>query len=328
MDTVAGLRRAFEMVTPPSSAAEEDYRIAASIGCAYLARSRSGTATVLIPLASETAAIGRRGGGFALNPVSIVAFNYAGRRWDQPAACLECTDLALTDTFFVLVLDLVRRFESIDPTRRWTATLEWLEEWQSLLARRSLMTTEQQLGLWGELWFMAESSNVDVLLSAWRGPESDVFDFFVDEIGVELKVSRRPHVHHVSQRQVQAPAGDRQAYLLSIWVAPDPVKGVSLAELIDRLVAIVEDPPCFVKKISMLGLSMHDRDQYDTRYVMLEEPRWFHTDDVPRIRVLDDGISDLRFVVTLDPDRSLQMSAAQDLWRRFGHSSLHSTVTT
>ena len=328
MDAVAGLRRAFEMVSPPSSAAEEDYRIAASIGCAYLARSRSGTATVLIPLTSETAAIGRRGGGFALSPASIVAFNYEGRRWHQPAACLECTDLALTDTFFVLVLDLVKRFETMDPTKRWPATLEWLEEWQSLLARRSLMTTEQQLGLWGELWFIAQSSNVDVLLSAWRGPDSDAFDFFVDEVGIELKVSRRPHVHHVSQRQVQAPAGDKQAYLLSIWVTPDPMKGVSLAELIDRLVAILEDPPSFLKKISMLGLSMHDRDQYDTRYVMLEEPRWFRAEDVPRIRVLDDGISDLRFVVTLDPDSSLPKSAAHDLWRRFGHLDLYSTRVT
>lgn len=325
MDAVAELRRAFETVSLPSNSTEEDYRIATSIGCAYLARSRTGAATVLIPLTSEERSIGRRGGGFALSPASSVAFNYEGRRWSQPAASLECTDFALTETFLVLALDLVKRFEVTHPSKRWATTLEWLEEWQSLLARRPLMTAEQELGLWGELWFMAQSHYVDILLSAWRGPDSDTVDFFVDDVGVELKVSRRPLVHHVSRRQVQTPLGDRQSYVLSVWVAPDPVKGISLAELLDKLVALVADPPLFVKKISMVGCSMQDRDQYATRYVMLEQPRWFRSEDIPRIRVLDDGISDIRYVVTLDPDKSLGEREAKDLWKRFGHSEACST---
>jgi hypothetical protein len=319
MDAVAELRRAYEMLDPVSGTIEEDYRIAAALGCTYLARSRSGAATVLIPLSTGAAAVGRRGGGFALSQSPVVAFNYEGRRWRQAAASLECTDPALTDTFFVLAVDLEKRLQPIDATRRWAATLEWLEEWQSLLARRPTMTVEQQLGLWGELWFIAQSNLADVLVQGWRGPESDAVDFFLDDIGIELKVSRRQHVHHVSRRQVQARLGDKQAYLLSLWVAPDPVRGISVTELIDRLVATVADPPLFVKKVSMVGCSMHDRDQYDTRYSLLEPPLWFLAEEVPQVRVVDDGISDLRYVVTLDTDRSLTESAAQALWRRFGH---------
>jgi hypothetical protein len=317
VDAVTGLRQAFERLRPPSKT-DEDYRIVFSMGCAYLACSRSGTPTVLVPLESEVGAIGRRGGGFALNPVARVAFDYNGHRWMQPAATLECTDISLTGTFQVLVADLVRRLEKTTSMSRWSATLDWLEEWQSLLSRRPTLTAEQQLGLWGELWFMSQSREVDTLLSAWRGPESAVIDFFMDDVGVELKVSRRSHVHHVSHRQVDTPVGDKQAYLLSMWIAPDPVKGVSLAELIDWLVATVSDPPLLLKKLSLVGCSIHDRYQYGTRYVLLEEPRWFRVEDVPRIRVFDEGISDIRYVVTLDLDKSLSDSAVQDLWGRFG----------
>ena len=42
-------------------------------------------------------------------------------------------------------------------------------------------------------------------------------DFFFDGVALEVKVSRRTHVHHVSQRQIDLPVGEHKAYLLSIW---------------------------------------------------------------------------------------------------------------
>lgn len=317
MDSAGQLRSAVESVKPPTSSNVYDYRIAKQVGCGYLARARSGSPAYLIPLAGESADVGRRGGGFALNAVSSVAFCYDGRDWNQAAAVLECTDLSLSDTFFVLVLDLNARLERDVPKRRWPLILQWLEEWQALLTRRAALTPEQQLGLWGELWFIARSSRADFLVSAWRGPDTDPVDFFADGLGLEVKASRRAHIHYVSHRQVRSPVGDSESYLLSAWVGVDPTRGVSLIDLVDEIVSTVTDAPKFLKKLSQVGYSIIDRDQYETKYVMLEEPLWFRLVDVPRVRDIDDGVSEIRYVVTLDPEKALNESEVRPLCRRF-----------
>jgi hypothetical protein len=199
----------------------------------------------------------------------------------------------------------------------WTDVLGWLDEWQALLNRRSVLTTEQQLGLWGELWLVSRAAHSEMIVNAWRGPDRDAVDFFLDGIGLEVKVSRRAHVHYVALRQVDLPVGDHVAYLLSLWVAPEPVRGVSLADLVDSAMAAVSDPARFLRHVAALGYSVADRDQYSTRYALLEAPLWFAVTDVPRVRAIDPGISQVRYVVALDPDKCLNETAEADLWRHF-----------
>jgi hypothetical protein len=147
--------------------------IATTVGSAFLARARSGAPTLLIPLDVVPVAVGRRGGGFSLNPAARVVFEYSGRRWEQSAAALECTDIQLSDVFLVLVIDICCRISSTAGNITWRAILAWVEEWQTLLSRRNLLTAEQQLGLWGELWTTSKARDPDSLVSAWRGPEGE-----------------------------------------------------------------------------------------------------------------------------------------------------------
>ena len=97
----------------------------------------------------------------------------------------------------------------------------------------------------------------------------------------------------------------------------DKEKGISLAELVDAALARVSDAPALLKQIALLGYSPLDRDQYGTRFIPLEIPRWFRAEDVPRVRTIDAGISQVRYVVTLDIDRSLADDLASGLWRHF-----------
>ena len=108
----ASLREAIAAVGAPSTDDANDYRIATSVGPAFLARARSGAPTLLIPLDVAPVTVGRRGGGFSLTPAPRVAFEYAGRRWEQAAAALECTESQLVDAFLVLVVDICRRLAS------------------------------------------------------------------------------------------------------------------------------------------------------------------------------------------------------------------------
>src|SRR5262249_2258500 len=127
----ASLKEAMAAVAAPSADEPDDYRIATSIGPAFLARGRSGAPTLLVPLDGVPVAVGRRGGGFSLSPVTRVAFEYAGRRWEQAAAALECTESALVDAFLVLVLDVCRRLSSAVSGTTWQTILAWVEEWQT-----------------------------------------------------------------------------------------------------------------------------------------------------------------------------------------------------
>ena len=313
----ASLREAIAAVGAPSTYGANDYRIATSVGPAFLARARSGAPTLLIPLDVAPVTVGRRGGGFSLTPATRVAFEYAGRRWEQAAAALECTESPLVDAFLVLVMDICRRLASSAGEITWPTILALVDEWQMLLARRAVLTPEQQLGLWGELWVISKAVNPDPLVAAWRGPEGEAADFFFDGIALEVKVSRRAHVHHVSQRQIDLPVGMHKAYLLSVWVGVEPVRGISLAELVDTALARVSDAPALLKQIALLGYTPLDRDQYGTRFIPLDTPRWFRAEDVPRVGAIDPGISQIRYVVTLDIDRSLAGELASGLWCHF-----------
>jgi Putative PD-(D/E)XK family member, (DUF4420) len=311
------LRKLLASTGAPSLEDPSDYRIAAALGTAFLARGRAGRVTLLVPLPRAGGAVGRSGGGFTLSSAPQVAFAHSGRNWDQATAILECTDDKLADAFLVLVLDLTTRMASISEGITWPVILSWVEEWQILLGRKQLLSPEQQLGLWGELWVMARATNVDSLFGAWLGPDQEPIDFFYDAIGLEVKATRRAHVHHVSQSQVDRPRGEFQTYLLSIWVGVDSNQGISLAEKVDLLINRISDPTAFLRRLAQVGYTPHDREEYLTKFLVLEEPRWFSAEDVPSVREIDAGVSHVRYVVTLDLDDCLGPEQSLRLGRHF-----------
>lgn len=312
-----GLRAALAKLGKPSPPDPTAYQIAAQIGPGFLGLSGTGSVALLVPLDAVPVAAGRRGGGFSLSPAPRVAFQHGGRRWEQPAATLECTGGDMLDCFLVLTVDIARRLSAATPVVTWQAVVDCVDEWQELLARRAIMTLDRQLGLWAELWMISTAAEADRLVAAWRGPERGATDFFLDGVGLEVKASRQSLLHHVSQRQVDAPVGDHEAYLVSVWLGIEPGHGRSLPELVDDALARVSDAPALLKQIALVGYSPVDREQYETGFVVLETPRWFRAEDVPRVRAADPGVSQLRYVVTLDPERALIGETATRLWHHF-----------
>jgi hypothetical protein len=220
------------------------------------------------------------------------------------------------ETFIVLCADLLARLKAAEGVADWAAITKWVDEWQALLGKKALLTPEQELGLWGELWVVAQSANPDPLIGGWRGPERENVDFFLDGIGVEVKTSRREHAHFVSQKQVVQPVGEFDAYLLSIWVAPEPVRGKSIVELADDITSKAADGLAFLKHLGRLGFSPYDRDEYRTRFIALRTPKWFSAEIVPKVRAADEGVSNLRYQITLDVESAADEISEVSLWQR------------
>ncbi len=308
------LLAAWDASSQAPTSGDVEFALHARVGHHFAASSRDGLRAVVLPLAAGPRdAAGRRAAGFELMPHIRLRFDYGGRSWEGPAAALICREETLLDTFAVLAADISARFFDEPPT--WKAVLDVVEEWQSLLGRKGRMTPEGELGLWGELWLIDLATDVDRLFQAWLGPSGDAQDFFLDGVGIEVKTGRQRGSHHVSQTQVGRPVGSYPAWLLSLWVKPDPIAGTSLAALASRVVARSAQPESVVRQLAAAGYNPADREEYATGLVVLREPEWFPASAVPRVREADPGVSQLRYRIALDPATRADSQTEGLCWR-------------
>jgi len=292
-----------------------DYALLEKVGGGFLARGRDGSATLVFQIAdTDGGRVGRRSGGTELLAHRVTRFHFEGETWEGSAAALRCTNPELVDTFAVLASDVVGRL-STQPS--WPDIAALVDQWQTLLVPRGRPSRKRELGLWGELWFVNAARDPEALLAAWRGPEGDASDFFLGGVAVEVKTSRLLRRHHVSQSQVPTPVGDYSAWLLSLWTKQDPRSGVTVATLVDNLVGRARDPAEVLKTLARAGYSATDRGEYDSRYLLLEEPEWYPLETVPRVKSADAGVSHLRYQVVLDESRKGQSAVAHRQWNHF-----------
>jgi Putative PD-(D/E)XK family member, (DUF4420) len=272
-------------------------------GCSYLAISRQGWPALIVPVRSVTADNVRLTHGLAFRALVAVELSDGRERWTRPAAVLECREPQLTRTFAAMVAAFAARIAQHRP-----ASLEFvsglLTEWEDLLSRRGLLSAERELGLWAELWLLARTKRIDELLEAWRGPDSEWVDFLLDGKGFEVKASHRERVHVVSQEQVEPTLGNAEVFLLSLHVAVDPVHGKCLSNVVAQVAAAASDVAKFEEKLASVGYCRDDEQAYRRRYVVLSPPAVYRAQDVPRVRLADPGISQIRYRVEL-PAESL-----------------------
>jgi hypothetical protein len=296
--------------------ADVDYSLLAGANGIYVARAKTGTPALVIQLPEvPSGALGRRAGGCELLPYASLQFVSAKRAWTAAAAAFLCTDQDLLDVFVVLAADLERRLGSCP--REWRSIVSLVEEWQSLMAPRGRTSMEAEVGLWGEIWLLTASAAPDRLLSAWRGPDREPVDFFLDGKAVEVKTSRLRRQHWVSFAQVMNPVGDAEAWLLSLWIGLDPIRGETVPAMATRLLARVGDPAQALRRLAAAGYVAGDRAMYDMRIALLSEPEWYPMGSVPRVRSADPGVSRLRYTVSLDETHREHAAAAASLWRHF-----------
>lgn len=272
---------------------------------AHLAVTKDGTAALVVPVQRVVTENLRLTHGLALRAAPNVEFVRGADRWREPAAVIECRDPKLVHTFAAMAVALAQRLAHTTVTSLDTVT-SLFSEWERLLGRRQLLAGESELGLWGELWCLARTSRKNELLDAWRGPEREHLDLLLDGLGVEVKASRTSGVHFVSQTQLDSSVGQIDLVLLSLHVLPDPIRGRTLPELVRQIAADVDDVVSFEAKLASVGYSRADEAAYSRRFALVEVPLVFAAEDVPRVRLADPGVSDLRYRVELRPESALR----------------------
>ncbi len=305
----------FEATPAPTDA---DYGVVTMIAngqrprLVHLAKSRNGQSAILIPVSRIQSDTTRLTQGVALRSAISVEFVRGAEHWREPAAVVECRDPGLLRTFAGMAAAVIGRLEGrAKPS--WEAVATLFAEWERLLGRRKILKGESELGLWGELWCIARSSRSDELVAAWRGPDAESVDFFLDGLGVEVKAGRRAGVHFLSQAQVGGTLGDVPVVFLSLHVMSDPMRGRSLAEMVQLVAGDVSDVACFEEKLAAVGYSRADDAAYCRRLVILQTPLFYAAERVPRVRTADPGVSQIRYRAEFPREAVLEGQALEKL---------------
>lgn len=115
---------------------------------------------------------------------------------------------------------------------------KWRRFWSAI--SQGLLGRDQQIGLFGELWFLAHWLGPSIGLSAavhmWRGPFGARNDFECKSIGIEVKTSSRSdRAHHINGlEQLMEPTGG-SLFLMSLSVREEVSASDSLPVLIRNI---------------------------------------------------------------------------------------------
>ena len=153
------------------------------------------------------------------------------------------------------------QLEQISFTEAVTVTLA---DFRELLESASVLSSEREVGLFGEL------TVVDCLVStlggaravaAWRGPTGDEHDFNLGGGDLEVKSTlSEKRVHWIGSLSQLEPTPGRALWLLSVQLTTGLVEALTIADLIAKLRSrlVGADPAAFEKKLYGAGW----RDKY------------------------------------------------------------------
>ena len=167
------------------------------------------------------------------------------------------------------------------------AVLESIAEMEALLASRSRLSEEEEVGLWGELLLLEQlisRGGERLSLEAWLGPANSEHDFSLGEFEVEVKTTRSETRRHRigSDTQLQSSPG-RPLYLVSIQttLAGAADEGRTLPELIDAVRTTLSSTSArFEDALRDLRYYDRDADLYQKGFQLRTKPRAYLVDDL------------------------------------------------
>lgn len=220
---------------------------------------------------------------------------------------VACTQSDLSDVFDEVLADVLSKISNAAYPA--SACLQAVDRWRALLAakRPRYLSLVQQMSLYAELSiFQLLTGQGALRASWWRGPLREPHDFRTDRLAVEVKAvgntSRTVTIHGIEQLD---PSGKPLA--LAIVEVVEDTAGTTLSELVESLVANVDDRTEFGYLLLSAGYNRGDAAQYLQPYSMREVRHAIVSDSFPRIvtqsfkdGVAPAGVSSLNYQVSLD----------------------------
>jgi hypothetical protein len=157
-----------------------------------------------------------------------------GRRFE-----IAVTDRLLFVEAYPVLLAIADRLQ-IDGRSLDVALSDTMRILGRLLERHESLSVERELGLFGEVLFLAGLTSVvgaAEAIEAWRGPDGEEHDFGLRGIDIEIKTTNAERrLHWIGSLTQLVPTADRPLWLVSLQLTgAGPDDGRTLSELIDTV---------------------------------------------------------------------------------------------
>lgn len=224
---------------------------------------------------------------------------------EETVVLIECltTEERVEDAFMqVLSLILpISAFRAADEIN------EAVQDLADLLGALRKPALKSALGLWGELFVIARSKNMQVVADSWHAETYERHDFGSHDLRVEVKTTLGGRSHSFSLEQIRPGQGIR-VIVASILTSPYSA-GATIEDLIQKIsLNVSSETAKSVAKIALKTLGEGWRQASEFRFdnQMAETTlRWIDGSDVPSIEEVPPEISNVRFTVDLTLCRRL-----------------------
>ncbi|MDO9520105.1 MAG: PD-(D/E)XK motif protein [Pseudohongiella sp.] len=146
------------------------------------------------------------------------------------------------DIFAIMVVDVLRALErNLGNTNHdaLDSFLKRVKEWQAFMARTHRpLTTDAQIGLFGELWMLKQLANTSLgvgALECWHGPLRAAQDFHVNGSAIEVKSTIRKASFIARINSIEQLDNCNIDVFLCAFRFEESIDGVSLVNLVSEL---------------------------------------------------------------------------------------------
>jgi len=288
-------------------------------GAVLLALDAAGLRHVLVPVADEFRAVhDRRSGGVHLTTRPLI--DAAG---EHQFIDLACQKQHLNGVFVHLADEVLRSLDE-NSNKPFQACRETLQRWRELLDRETpnVLSMEELCGLFGELWHLAQISEVNSQgIASWQGPRGARHDFTVEGLALEVKTTIRRdewkfRVHGLRQLDK---SGDAALYLCAMRLEVNGASGQTVRDLIQRILQAGVDRRDLLDRISLAGYDIREDSHYEQFRFDVSDTRTYEVAGAfPRLvessfgpEGLPSGVSDVQYTIDLlaSPTSPLQAGA-------------------
>ena len=244
---------------------------------------------LLLPDESDLLDTQSRGVGVVTRELQVLG-QEAGRYLD-----ITCHDSAGHDAFDLIAGELADRLVAGRETASACVTrvlARWRRFWGHL--PQQLLSREEQLGLFGELWFLSvwliPKVGAPEAVTRWRGPFASRHDFEWAGRSVEVKVatSARGRIHRFTGLDQLAPPQPGELLLFSLRVHEEAGATNTLPSVISTCRALLGTDPeslsGFERSLAQAGYSPAYEEEYAKLHLRVAEEGLFEVrDDFPRL---------------------------------------------
>ena len=209
------------------------------------------------------------------------------KRQTKNVALISLSDSSLTKSFF-LFLESFFYIKDLSKFSDPANIQQYIEEWQELFTGESSLSFEEQVGLWGELFFINKFKNPARVIDKWHGPENKLFDFTSSNFLLDVKTSNQGTSHYFNLDQLRS---IYPVYIYTIEVVEEPT-GKSIENLITEIQKKIANKNVFFQKIAKTKIL--NNQPISTRFCTTQE-RFINGKHIPQTRSIDIGVEKVRF---------------------------------